>query len=139
MSLIEDKWKANQEKVLFLKQFPGLITDWEKTIGLSVQSIVALPSSSKGVILVFSDGSFAVATGLNAEPRDLIEGITAARNSLEPFHAEAYIQLDRLTQIDQEAARQARLENILGAIDKNLPAIPELKDRLRALVKEWDN
>jgi hypothetical protein len=29
------------------------------------------------------------------------------------------------------------LENILGAIHNNMEQIPELKDRLRELVKQW--
>ena len=32
---------------------------------------------------------------------------------------------------------QARVEKILGAIHNNLEQIPELKDRLKELVKEW--
>jgi hypothetical protein len=42
-----------------------------------------------------------------------------------------------LVQKDKDALRQARLEKILGAIENNLAQIPELKERLKALVKEW--
>jgi len=38
---------------------------------------------------------------------------------------------------DKDALRQARLEKIIGAIQNNLEQIPELKERLKALVKEW--
>jgi hypothetical protein len=42
-----------------------------------------------------------------------------------------------LAKRDKDALRQARLEKILGAIENNLEQIPELKARLKALVKEW--
>ena len=38
---------------------------------------------------------------------------------------------------DKEAQKSARLSNILGAIQNNVDQIPELKDKLKALVKEW--
>jgi hypothetical protein len=38
---------------------------------------------------------------------------------------------------DRDATRAARLEKIIGAIRNNLEQIPELKDRIRRLVKEW--
>jgi hypothetical protein len=56
---------------------------------------------------------------------------------LEPRHREAYAEYDRLARVDKEALRSARLENIIGAIHNNLELIPELKDRLRELVKQW--
>jgi len=67
----------------------------------------------------------------------LTEGLKAARGSLEPTHPEAYAEYDRLARTDKEALRTARLEKILGAIQNNLEQIPELKDRLRELIKEW--
>jgi len=38
---------------------------------------------------------------------------------------------------DREATRAARMDKIIGAIQNNLEQIPELKDRIKALVKEW--
>lgn len=38
---------------------------------------------------------------------------------------------------DKDVLKSARLEKIIGAIENNLGQIPELKDRLKALVKEW--
>ena len=65
-------------------------------------------------------------------------GLLAARSRLEPTHAEAFQEYDRLTEVDQEAGRTARLENILNAIDNNLERIPELKAHIRKLVSQWD-
>lgn len=134
---VEEKWKANQAKVAFMKQFPGLITAWEDISGKAIAAIVPLPSKKEAAVLVFSDGSFAVAPPLAPEPWELEEALRAARHLLEPRHAEAYAEYDRLVRTDKEALRAARLEKILGAIHNNLEQIPELKDRLRQLVKEW--
>lgn len=134
---VEEKWKANQEKVTFMKQFPGLVLAWKQTHGKTVEAVTPLPSKAGAAVLVFSDGSFAVAPPLAPEPWELGEGLGAARRYLEPKHQEAYAKYDRLVRQDKEALRAARLEKILGAIQNNLEQIPELKDRLRQLVDEW--
>ena len=134
---VEDKWKANQAKVLFMKQFPGLFTTWEQALGKTLEAVAPLPSKPGTAVLVFQDGAFTVAPPLAPEPVELKEGLTAARRALEPKHPEAYAEYDRLAGIDKEATRSARLENILGAIQNNLEQIPELKERLRELVKQW--
>ena len=56
---------------------------------------------------------------------------------LEPEHPAAYMEYDRLAKKDKDALKTARVEKILGAIHNNLEQIPELKDRLKELVKEW--
>ncbi|MGH7229742.1 MAG: hypothetical protein ACREJU_00050 [Nitrospiraceae bacterium] len=134
---VEEKWKANQAKVAFMKQFPGLTLAWEQMQGKTIESVAPLPSKPGAAVVVFSDGSFTVAPPLAPEPWQLTEGLRAARATLEPKHPEAYAKYDRLVGTDKEALRTARLEKILGAIQNNLEQIPELKDRLRELVKEW--
>ena len=71
------------------------------------------------------------------EPYELGETLTAGRALLEPKHRNAYVEYDRLAKQDKDALKQARLEKIIGAIENNLEQIPELKERLKALVKEW--
>lgn len=134
---VEEKWKANQAKVAFMKRFPGLMTSWEQARGKTVEAVATLTSRAGAAVIIFTDGSFAVAPPLAPEPWDLSEGLKAGRRFLEPKHPEAYAEYDRLVRQDQEALRAARLEKILGAIRNNLEQIPELKDRLRQLVKEW--
>ena len=68
---------------------------------------------------------------------DRIVGGDAGRALLEPKHRNAYVEYDRLAKQDKDALKQARLEKIIGAIQNNLEQIPELKERLKALVKEW--
>jgi hypothetical protein len=134
---VEAKWKANQAKVAFIKQFPGLTLAWTEMQGKTIEAVAPLQSKSGAAVLVFSDGSFTVAPPLAPQPWELTEGLTAARAMLEPKHPEAYVEYDRLARTDKEALRFARLEKILGAIENNLEQIPELKDRLRRLVDGW--
>jgi hypothetical protein len=78
-----------------------------------------------------------VAPPLTTEPYELGETLAVGRSLLEPQHSDAYREYDRLTKKDKDALKQARLEKIIGAIQNNLEQIPELKERLKALVKEW--
>jgi hypothetical protein len=134
---VEEKWKANQQKVAFMKQFPGLAVAWEQLQGRTLEAVLPLPSKAGAAILVFTDGTFVVVPPLAPEPWELTEGLRAARQVLEPKHPEAFVEYDQLVRHDKESLRKARLEKILGAIQNNLEQIPELKDRLRHLVDGW--
>ncbi|HXX73900.1 MAG TPA: hypothetical protein VEI50_02110 [Nitrospiraceae bacterium] len=134
---IEDKWKANMEKVAFMKRFPGLLNSWDSLTGKSVEAVIELKSKSGSAVVVFTDGSFIIVPPPSAEAYELGEALTAARQYLELKHPEAYAEHDRLVKKDKEAQKSARLSNILGAIRNNVDQIPELKDKLKALVKEW--
>ena len=133
----EEKWKANQEKVAFMKRFPGLTLAWEQVQGKQIQTVAPLSSKAGAAVLVFADGTFAIASPLAPQPWELSEALGAARPHLEQRHREAYSEYDRLVRKDKEALRRARLEKILGAIRNNVQQIPELKDRLRRLLDEW--
>lgn len=135
---VEEKWKANQKKVSFMKQFPGLLTSWENANGKTIQAVKPLPSKPHTAVLVFSDGCFTIAPPPAPEPWDLGQGLQAARAELAPTHPEAFAEYDRLVQQDQRALRNARAEKIIGAIQNNLEKIPELKDQIRQLVLEWE-
>lgn len=138
MSANEAKWKANQEKVAFLKQFPGLLLSWDEATGRTVTSVTAIDQSD-GKVLVLDNGTFAIVSPLKPEPKELRDGITAVATRLRDLYPEAYREYEALAQRDREATRTARLENILGAIHNNLDDIPELKDRIRSLVKQWNS
>ncbi len=133
----EDKWKANMEKVAFTKQFPGLTLDWKSCEGKTVQAVIPLTGKPGAAVVVFSDGFFTVGPPLNPEPRELGQALVDARALLEPEHPAAYMEYDRLAKKDKDALKSARVEKILGAIHNNLEQHPELKDRLKELVKEW--
>jgi len=139
MSINEAKWKANQDKVAFLKQFPGLVQTWEEAIGQTVESVIPLESNSTIAVIVLSNGHFTIAHAPEIEPKYLRESIETARSTLETIYPDAFAQYDVLAGHDKNATRIARLENILGAIHNNVEEIPELKDRLRSLVKEWNS
>ncbi|MDE3019846.1 MAG: hypothetical protein KGI53_12590 [Nitrospirota bacterium] len=135
--MAEEKWKANMEKVAFMKQFPGLAWSWEQMQGKTIEAVTLLPSKPGAATLVCTDGSFVVAPPLDPQPHELGESLRAARPALESKHPDAYREYDRLVKKDRDALKAARLEKIVGAIQNNLEQIPELKDRLRKLVNEW--
>lgn len=135
--MAEEKWKANMEKVAFMKRFPGLTESWERVQGRTIEVVTPLPSKPGAATLVFTDGSFVVAPPLDPQPHELGESLRTARPMLEPKHRDAYREYDRLAKKDRDALKAARLEKIVGAIQNNLDQIPELKDRLRQLVSEW--
>ncbi|WP_447971175.1 hypothetical protein [Nitrospira sp. M1] len=135
---IEAKWKANQDRAAFLKTFPGLLSSWEQTVGQTVEHVAPLGTDNGTAMIVFSNTTFVVAPPVTTEPRDLKAGLSAGRAALEPKHPEAFAEYDRLSMLDQEAGRKARMENILGAITNNLDQMPELKDHIRTLVQTWD-
>lgn len=133
----EDKWKANMEKVAFTRRFPGLLPDWKLCEGKTIQSVIPLTGKPGAAVIVFSDATFTVVPTLSLEPWALGQALVDARARLEPAHRSAYVEYDRLAKKDEEALRTARLEKILGAIHNNLGQIPELKERLKELVKDW--
>jgi diglucosylglycerate octanoyltransferase len=134
---VEEKWKANQQKVAFTKQFPGLILDWKSCEGKTVQAVVPLTGKQGAAVLVFTDGAFTIVPPLVPEAWEFGQALIDARAYLEPNHPAAYLEYDRLAKQDKEALKSARADKIIGAIENNLEQIPELKDRLKALVKEW--
>ena len=134
---VEEKWKANLEKVAFMKQFPGLFGAWGTLAGKTVEAVIPLKGKQGAAVLVCSDGTFTIVPPMAPEPYELGEALVVARAVLEPAHQAAYVEYDRLVKKDKDALKSARVEKILGAIHNNLEQFPELKDRLKELVKEW--
>ena len=134
---VEEKWKANQEKVAFTKQFPGLTLDWHTCTGKTVQAVVSLTGKQGAAVIIFADSSFIIVPPLAPEAWEFGQALLDARAQLEPQHPSAYVEYDRLAKRDKDALKSARADKIIGAIENNLEQIPELKDRLKALVKEW--
>jgi hypothetical protein len=125
------------EKVAFIQRFPGLLLDWKSFEGKTIQAVIPLTVKPGAAVIVCTDATFSVVPVLSPEPWALGQGLVDARTRLEPAHQAAYEEYDRLARKDKEALRTARLEKILGAIHNNLEQIPELKERLKELVKEW--
>ncbi len=134
---VEEKWKANLEKVAFMKQFPGLLGNWDSLAGRTIKAVILLKGKQGAAVLVCTDGAFTIVPPMASEPYELGEALAVARTLLEPTHQAAYVEYDRLAKKDKDALKSARVEKILGAIQNNLEQHPELKDRLKELVKEW--
>lgn len=131
----EEVWKANREKVGFVKSFPGRIQAWDEALGKTVKKVVRLPGRSGG-LLIFEDGSYAPVPKLDPDPADLLAGLLAARSELEAGREKAYRDLDLLVEREKKLLRRARLDKILGAVTHNMPAIPELKEELLKLLSK---
>jgi len=134
---VEEKWKANLDKVAFIKRFPGLFGNWEALAGKTIKAVIPLRGKQGAAVLVCTDGVFTIVPPMAPEPYELGEALEVARVLLEPTHQAAYVEYDRLVKKDKDALKSARVEKILGAIQNNLEQHPELKDRLKELVKEW--
>lgn len=130
----EAKWEANRAKVAFAMAFPGLLFDWKHAQGKTIDAIVPAQETT---VVVFTDGTFAIAPVRELDPASVVAALAAARPRLEAVRAEAYATLDRLDATDRELARRARMEKVLGAIRHNAREIPELKDAVRRLVASW--
>jgi hypothetical protein len=133
MPSVEEKWQANQVKVAFVKQFPGLLSNWAPCVGKTIKQVIPL-SKGPGAVLLIEDGTFAIAAPPSQDPVAIQDGLATAKEALGVHYDQAYAELDRLTARDRELTRQSRLEKILGAIQNNLPAIPELKQEIRTLL-----
>lgn len=76
---------------------------------------------------------------LQHEPQLLTTGLQLARPALEPHRPESFQEYDRLHALDQATGRQVRMENIIKAITNNVTSMPELKSRIRDLVRQWES
>jgi len=132
---VEKKLRSNAKKVSFVKSFPGRLKDWDATIGKTIERVVRGDKGEMGLI-IFSDASFISLSFSEQEPGPLLRSLLAAQLFLEPHYPEAYQTLAQLITEDKEMQRMARLENIMGAIENNLPQIPELKDALKDFLKK---
>jgi len=134
----DEKWKTNQKKVAFLKSFPGLASSWEHAHGLNLETSIPFPDQKSYTALIFSQGHFGVSGPLQNEPQLLTQGLQLVRPYLEKYRPESFEEYDHLHALDQEMGRQVRLENIMNAITNNVTSIPELKSRIRDLVRQWE-
>lgn len=132
---VEKKLRSNAEKVSFVKSFPGRLKTWDAALGKTIERIVTDDKGKTG-LLIFSDASFISISFSEQEPGPLLRSLLAAQAFLEPHYPEAYQRLSKLITEDKEMQRMARLENIMGAIENNLPQIPELKNALKDFLKK---
>ena len=88
---VEEKWKANLEKVAFMKQFPGLLGNWEALTGKTIKAVIPLKGKQGAAVLVCTDGTFTIVPPMAPEPYELGEALAVARALLEPTHQTAYV------------------------------------------------
>ena len=86
---VEEKWKANLEKVAFMKQFPGSLGNWDALAGKTIKAVIPLKGKQGTAVLVYIDGTFTVVPAVAPEPSELGEALAVARALLEPAHQAA--------------------------------------------------
>jgi len=123
-----------RERLAFLERFPGFLADWQAAQGKRVLSVVPLTDGS--FLVAFDDGAYLMAAAPTVSADTRQAALLAARAALEPFHAPAFAELDRLLASEREAMRFARMEKVIGAVRTNLPNIPELRDELQRVLAE---
>ncbi len=133
MSSIPEKWKANEAKTDFIIKFPGRMRAWEDCRGKTIEHVIPLPKGSD-TVLIMTDHTFLIVSSFEPNTQTIQEALAVVRSHLEVHYGEAYLELERLTEADQDLTRKSRLENILGAIRNNAPDIPELKKELQKLL-----
>lgn len=132
---VEEKWKMNAKKVAFVKAFPGRLHSSREAVGKRIEQVFVL-EKGKTEVVVFSDATFLVLPNPDARPAVLIRALLKANPALKKHHEAAYRRLDALIEEDRALQRQARLDNILGAVRNNYPHIPELAAELKQFLEE---
>jgi hypothetical protein len=123
--------ERRREKFEYVAAFPGLLPAWSAAVGKTVAAVV---EHAEAQVVVFTDGCFLVTRRGPAAGDALLSAIDGAREALQPHHAAHLEELDRRVHAEREAMRLARMEKVLGAVENNLPQIPELRDALRDLL-----
>jgi len=123
--------ECRREKAEHVLAFPGLLRSWVEAAGKRVERVV---KHADVCLVVFDDGCSLVARSGPDRADDLLAVLQAARGALEPHQAAAYAELDRLAAAEREAMRLARMEKVLGAVETNLPQVPELREELKRLL-----
>lgn len=137
---IEQKWRANIEKVAYVKAFPGRLGEWTSAAGKQIEAVVSIDAGIALTAVVFADHTFMVTSGArDPEPADLLRSILHLRPMLQESHGDAYEKLDSLTVDDKELTRLARMENVLGAIRNNIVQMPELFEQIPQLLRQLEN
>jgi len=123
--------ERRREKFAYAADFPGLLHAAPEAVGKTVASVV---SAGEVSVVVFTDGCFLLAAPGPASGDALLAAIQASAGALAPWRSSELAELERRVDAEQEAMRFARMEKVLGAVETNLPRVPELRDELRKLL-----
>jgi diglucosylglycerate octanoyltransferase len=124
--------ERRREKFAYAEEFPGLLKEWREVAGKTVEAVAV---AEEARVVLFTDGCFLVARPGPAAGEPLMAAIESVREALRKHRPEALDQLDRLAASEREAMRLARMEKVLGAVETNLPQVPELREELRRLLE----
>ena len=133
-SKVENKWHINREKNAAAKKLRNL------SLAEHHAKHVAFCFEEPCYVEAYTDGTLWVGDGtIWYYPEKIWEVIDKLEAWLKDHHPAFHQELDEWRQKDQEAARQARLAKIMGAIGNNLEDLPELKDEIVKLARMIEN
>ncbi len=127
-----------REKYEFARSFPGLLASWAEAGGKVVHGCIASGPSGEITLVCFTDGTIIPALQRTLTQDELLGALLAAHDVLASFHPEAAAELAHRVRSEREAMRKARMEKVLGAVETNMPEIPELRDELLRLLERLD-
>jgi hypothetical protein len=122
------------ERARQVEAFPGRLASWEAAVGKRVAAVAPVVGREERQAVAFEDGSFLLTGQAEATPEAIMAALDGLRPVLEAHHSDAYGALDQLRAEEGEAMRLARMEKVLGAVQTNLPQIPELRAALLRLL-----
>lgn len=129
-SKVENKWRINREKNAFAKKLRefSLTEQQPNQVEVSLNEPCDVKAYTDGTLWLSDKNVWD-----NPEKTWII--INELRDWLELYHPDYLEKLDQWKAKDKEAARQARLAKIMGAIGNNLDDLPELKDEILKLAE----
>lgn len=130
--LSEAALDRRREKFQYVAEFPGLLPTWSEARGRTVAQVVSVGEAQ---VLVFTDGCFLVALPSPLAGEAALKVLLGAREALASHWAAEFAELDRRIAAEREAMRLARMEKVLGAVEQNLPQVPELRQELLQLLE----
>lgn len=118
-----------------IRTFPGMLHHPGEAAGRVVRIVLVVDNAPALVVILFDDDTFLPMRGSAAPSTiDLAHAIHTVRPHLEARYGQAYRQLDAVMAEESDVARRARVANILGAIEANVPRLPELLDEIPKLL-----
>jgi diglucosylglycerate octanoyltransferase len=130
MSFSEAALAKRADRTRYLECFPGRLPGWDAAVGKTVAAVARIAGRVEQLAVAFSDGTFLLTRPAEMTPEAVEAALVGLRAILELHHAAAFATLDRLQAEEAEAMRLARMEKVLGAVQSNLPQIPELRSEL---------
>jgi len=120
------------EKQALVLSFPGRLADPKAAGGKTVACVETVDETT---LILFADQTFLLVGPAATRADTLLQQILSLEHPLAQAQPEGWAELHRRIRAEEEAMRLARMEKVLGAVETNLPQIPELRSELLRLLE----